>query len=55
MTDPLESSWNLSLIEEDVGEELVELLKGPDNSLQAQYPLQAILNLPDIPQDDLAS
>lgn len=54
MTVLLESCWNLSLIEEDVGEELVELSKGPDNSLQAQYPLQTILYLPHIPQDDHA-
>lgn len=50
-----ERNWNPSLIEEDAEEELVELLKGPDNSLQVQYPLQPTLHLPDVPQDDQAS
>ena len=42
-------------MEEDVGEELVELSRGPGNSLQAQYPLQATLGSLDLPKDDQAS
>lgn len=49
------SIQKLSSMEEDVGEELVEPSKGPDNLRQVQYPLQASLYLLEIPKDDQAS
>ena len=53
-TDLLESNWNLGGIEEGVEEEPAEVSKGPDNSLEAQYPHQSILYLPGVPQHDQA-